>query len=42
MKKRLIVTPDRCIGCRSCEIACSFVHTEVNIRLRCRACASTR
>jgi len=32
MKKRLIVTPDRCIGCRSCEIACSFVHTEVNIR----------
>ena len=28
MKKRLIVTPQICIGCRSCEIACSFVHAE--------------
>ena len=25
-KKRLFVTPARCIGCRSCEIACSFSH----------------
>ena len=27
-KKRLIVTPSRCIGCRSCELACSFVHAK--------------
>ncbi len=26
MKKRLIVTPERCINCRSCEVACSFTH----------------
>ncbi len=25
-KKRLFITPDRCIGCRSCEIACAFAH----------------
>jgi Fe-S-cluster-containing hydrogenase component 2 len=25
-QKRLFVTPERCIGCRSCEIACSFAH----------------
>ena len=25
--KRLFVTPERCIGCRSCEIACSFAHS---------------
>ncbi len=25
--KRLIVTPARCIGCRSCEVACSFSHS---------------
>ncbi len=24
--KRLIVTPSRCIGCRSCELSCSFAH----------------
>jgi len=24
--KRLIVSPFRCIGCRSCELACSFAH----------------
>ena len=24
--KRLFVTPERCIGCRSCEIACAFSH----------------
>ena len=26
MDKRLFVTPERCIGCRSCEIACAFAH----------------
>jgi len=26
MKKRLIVTPDLCIGCRTCEISCAFAH----------------
>lgn len=26
--KRLIVTPSRCIGCRSCELACAFVHAK--------------
>ncbi|MBN1947896.1 MAG: 4Fe-4S dicluster domain-containing protein [Bradymonadales bacterium] len=24
--KRLFITPDRCIGCRACELACSFAH----------------
>ena len=24
--KKLLVTPSRCTGCRSCEIACSFSH----------------
>jgi carbon-monoxide dehydrogenase iron sulfur subunit len=27
-QKRLIVTPSRCIGCRSCELACAFVHAK--------------
>lgn len=26
--KRLIVTPARCIGCRTCELACSFSHAK--------------
>ncbi|MBI5499739.1 MAG: 4Fe-4S dicluster domain-containing protein [Deltaproteobacteria bacterium] len=26
MNKRLQVTPARCIGCRTCEIACAFSH----------------
>ena len=26
MKQRLIVTPNLCIGCRTCELACSFTH----------------
>jgi anaerobic carbon-monoxide dehydrogenase iron sulfur subunit len=26
MSKRLQVTPARCIGCRTCEIACAFSH----------------
>lgn len=28
MSKRLFVTPYRCIDCKNCEVACSFVHTE--------------
>jgi Fe-S-cluster-containing hydrogenase component 2 len=28
MKKRLIVTPDRCIGCKTCELACAFRHAK--------------
>jgi len=27
-QKRLIVTPSRCIACRSCELACAFVHAK--------------
>lgn len=27
MNSRFIVTPDLCIGCRTCELACSFAHT---------------
>jgi Fe-S-cluster-containing hydrogenase component 2 len=26
MTRRLLVTPSRCTGCRSCEIACAFSH----------------
>ena len=26
--KRLIITPGRCIGCKSCELACSFAHAK--------------
>ena len=26
MGKTLIITPSRCIACRTCELACSFVH----------------
>ncbi|MBU8934971.1 MAG: 4Fe-4S dicluster domain-containing protein [candidate division Zixibacteria bacterium] len=26
MKSQLIVTPNLCIGCRTCELACSFNH----------------
>ena len=26
--KRLFVTPTLCIGCRTCELACSFAHTD--------------
>ena len=28
MSKRLHVTPNKCIGCRTCEITCSFVHSK--------------
>ncbi len=27
MKNRLNVTPSKCIGCRTCEIACAFSHS---------------
>lgn len=27
MTKLLTVTPQRCIGCRTCEVACAFKHT---------------
>lgn len=33
MKKRLFVTPDRCIGCRTCELACAFAHSPAPNRL---------
>ncbi len=26
--RRLLVTPSRCTGCRSCEIACAFSHPD--------------
>lgn len=26
MVKTLVITPDRCIACRTCEMACSFRH----------------
>ena len=28
MVNRLDVNPNKCIGCRTCEITCSFVHTK--------------
>ena len=28
MKKILRITPDRCTGCRTCELACAFSHSE--------------
>ena len=28
MPKQLIVTPERCTGCRTCELACAFAHGE--------------
>lgn len=27
MEKNLLVQPEKCIGCRTCELVCSFVHT---------------
>ena len=26
--KRLFISPNLCIGCRTCELACSFAHTD--------------
>ena len=28
MSKQLIIKPDKCVGCRTCELVCSFGHTE--------------
>ena len=28
MKSRLIVTPNLCTGCRTCELACAFAYSE--------------
>jgi Fe-S-cluster-containing hydrogenase component 2 len=28
LKKRLEITPHTCIGCRTCELACSFAHAK--------------
>ncbi len=30
MIKQLLVTPSLCIGCRTCELACSLTHQESN------------
>lgn len=27
MEKNLIIQPEKCTGCRTCEMVCSFVHT---------------
>jgi len=27
MKSRLVVTPNLCTGCRTCELACAFAHS---------------
>jgi len=32
--KRLYVTPGKCIGCRTCELSCTFVHSTEVGRLR--------
>ena len=31
MKKRIAANPGRCIGCRTCEIACALAHSELRI-----------
>ena len=28
MKSRLVVTPNLCTGCRTCELACAFAHSQ--------------
>ncbi len=30
MEKGLIITPAKCIGCRTCELSCSFAHADGN------------
>lgn len=27
MNRRFVIKPEKCIGCRTCELACSFVHS---------------
>ena len=29
MSKQLIVNPDKCVSCRTCELMCSFKHTKM-------------
>lgn len=36
MSKMLTVTPSRCIGCRTCEVACAFRHSHDGIPGRSR------
>ncbi len=36
MSKMLMVTPGRCIGCRTCEVACAFRHAEAGVPGRSR------
>jgi carbon-monoxide dehydrogenase iron sulfur subunit len=36
MSKMLTVTPGRCIGCRTCEVACAFRHAEAGVPGRSR------
>lgn len=28
MTKQLVIKPEKCVGCRTCELMCSFGHTE--------------
>ena len=32
--KRLYVTPGKCIGCRTCELSCTFAHSTEGSGLR--------
>jgi anaerobic carbon-monoxide dehydrogenase iron sulfur subunit len=34
MSKVLMIHPEKCTGCRNCELACAFAHDEGNFRLR--------
>jgi len=36
MTRMLTVTPTRCIGCRTCEVACAFRHAEQGVPGRSR------
>jgi anaerobic carbon-monoxide dehydrogenase iron sulfur subunit len=36
MSRMLTVTPGRCIGCRTCEVACAFRHAEAGVPGRSR------
>ncbi|MGI6066628.1 MAG: 4Fe-4S dicluster domain-containing protein [Bacillota bacterium] len=36
MEKSLVINPEKCSGCRTCELICSFVHTQENNPMRSR------
>lgn len=36
MSRMLTVTPGRCIGCRTCEVACAFRHADAGVPGRSR------